>query len=364
MRLNAFETWSFDSGASNSVTKDSKYMYDFAPCPQGHNMTVADGTSLPIMGYGKIDLNFNVGRDEWVHVILTSVAYVPKVAFNLLSSHSAGRAKEVSIKLIGDEYHICDGEGFPLFFKWNGSMYAANTERLPPPDETPLAATVSTTPMHITVFHHIVNHTGEKILRHTAKKQGITLTGNLASTKCIGCAKGINIKDSVPKSITARARGPFTRIFIDLTGPKKVKSRGGAEYALAIVDDATRFTWIRLLPKKSYATKTLRRWFMTEVLPSGRHIKYIRHDPGGEWQGEEIQELVMEMGAVQEMTRTREAQYNGVVKRRIAQVDSGARVSIYSAGLEDKMWLWGEAYNHSAFILNRSATVANKGTSP
>ncbi|CAN0024848.1 unnamed protein product, partial [Choristocarpus tenellus] len=77
--------WIFDSGASNSVMKDSQYMYDFTTCPQGHNMTVAGGTSLPIMGYGKINLNFNIGCDEWVHVTLTSVAYVPKVAFNLLS---------------------------------------------------------------------------------------------------------------------------------------------------------------------------------------------------------------------------------------------------------------------------------------
>ncbi|CAM9987202.1 unnamed protein product, partial [Choristocarpus tenellus] len=97
VRLNALETWSFDSGASNSVTKDSQYMYDFTTCPQGHNMTVADGTSLPTMGCGKIDLNINVGRDECVYVTLTSVAFVPKVAFNLLSSHSASRAKEVNM---------------------------------------------------------------------------------------------------------------------------------------------------------------------------------------------------------------------------------------------------------------------------
>ncbi|CAM9987269.1 unnamed protein product, partial [Choristocarpus tenellus] len=93
---------------------------------------------------------------------------------------------------------------------------------------------------------------------------------------------------SVPKSTTARVRGPFTRVFIDLTGPKKVKSLGGAEYALAIVDDATRFTWIRLLLKKSYAAKVIGRWFKTEILPSGRCIKYIRHDSGGERQSEEF----------------------------------------------------------------------------
>ncbi|CAN0030802.1 unnamed protein product, partial [Choristocarpus tenellus] len=109
--------------------------------------------------------------------------------------------------------------------------------------------------MHINVFHCILNHAGEKILRHTAQEQGITLSGNLASTKCIGCAKGIRIRDPVPKSTTVRARGPFTRIFIDLTGPKKVKSLSGAEYTL--VDDATRFFWIRLLQKKSNAAKAL-----------------------------------------------------------------------------------------------------------
>ncbi|CAM9845525.1 unnamed protein product, partial [Choristocarpus tenellus] len=54
------------------------------------------------------------------------------------------------------------------------------------PEVTPFAATVSTASMHINVFHRILNH----------------------------------------------------------AGPKKVKSFSGAEYALAIVDDATRFTWI------------------------------------------------------------------------------------------------------------------------
>ncbi|CAM9480660.1 unnamed protein product [Choristocarpus tenellus] len=208
------------------------------------------------------------------------------------------------------------------------------------------------------------HETVSKLLEGYQSKQGITLSGNLASTECIGCAKGIRIRDPVPKSTTARARGPFTRIFIDLTGPKKVKSLGGAEYALAIVDGSTHFIWIRLLQKKSYAEKALRRWFKSEVIPSGRHIQYIRHDPWGEWQSEEFQDLVMEMGTVQEMNRTGEPQYNGVIKHRIAQVDSAARTSIYSAGLENKMWLWGEKYNHSAYILNRSTTVANKGTIP
>ncbi|CAM9270893.1 unnamed protein product [Choristocarpus tenellus] len=126
VRSNAFEAWCFDSGASNSVMKDSKYMYDFTTCPQGHNMTVADGASLSIVGYGKIDLDFNVDRDEWVHITLTSFALVPKIAFNLLSSRSAGRAKEVNIKLIGDAYYICDRGGLQIDFKWNCSMYTAN----------------------------------------------------------------------------------------------------------------------------------------------------------------------------------------------------------------------------------------------
>ncbi|CAM9999102.1 unnamed protein product, partial [Choristocarpus tenellus] len=92
-------TWCFDSGASNSVTNDSTNMYRFTTCPPGFKMTVADGTSLPIVGYGKIDLNFNVDHNEWVNVTLTFVTLVPKIAFNLISAHSAGMVKEVTITL-------------------------------------------------------------------------------------------------------------------------------------------------------------------------------------------------------------------------------------------------------------------------
>ncbi|CAM9507215.1 unnamed protein product [Choristocarpus tenellus] len=131
-------------------------------------------------------------------------------------------ADEVTVEGIGDEYHISDGEGLPLVFKWDRSMYTANVKRHPPPEDTPLVTNVSSKPVRINIFHRILNHAGKKILRHTAGEQDIQLSGNLASTQWVGCAKGIRIKDPVSKSTVVQTRGPFTHIFIDLMGPKKI----------------------------------------------------------------------------------------------------------------------------------------------
>ncbi|CAM9780770.1 unnamed protein product, partial [Discosporangium mesarthrocarpum] len=93
-------------------------------------------------------------------------------------------------------------------------------------------------------------------------------------------------------------------------------------------------------------------------------VRYVRHDPGGEWQGPRFRALLEEMGAVSEQTNTNRLDQNGVAERRIAVLDTGARASLYSASLGDKLWLWGEAYKHAAYVLNSTATEANQGASP
>ncbi|CAN0225242.1 unnamed protein product [Discosporangium mesarthrocarpum] len=70
------------------------------------------------------------------------------------------------------------------------------------------------------------------------------------------------------------------------------------------------------------------------------------------------------MGVISEQTNTNRPQQNCVAERRIAMVDTGARASLYSAGLGEKMWLWGEAYKYAAYMLSRTATEANQGASP
>ncbi|CAN0508548.1 unnamed protein product, partial [Discosporangium mesarthrocarpum] len=96
------------------------------------------------------------------------------------------------------------------------------------------------------------------------------------------------------------------------------------------------------------------------VIPAGVKVDFVRHDPGGEFQGGAFEELLQEMGARNEETNTRTPQQNGVAERRLALIDEGARASLYSAGLG----LWGEAYNMATFILNRTATSSNNGKSP
>ncbi|CAN0069030.1 unnamed protein product, partial [Discosporangium mesarthrocarpum] len=156
----------------------------------------------------------------------------------------------------------------------------------------------------------------------------------------------------------------FSPLFVDISGPKRVQTLGKALYAAMVLDDAGRFTAPLLLLAKTDLVPALRRWYATAVVPTGLTVKYVLYDPGGEFRGQDFMGLLGEMGTADEETGTDTSQQNGVAERRMAVIDQGARASLYSAGLGDKLWLWGEAYNHATYILNRMCTDANQGASP
>ncbi|CAN0377134.1 unnamed protein product, partial [Discosporangium mesarthrocarpum] len=133
---------------------------------------------------------------------------------------------------------------------------------------------------------------------------------------------------------------------------------------MVIIDDVSRYANISLLKMKSDAVRALRRWYKSTAIPAGVKVDFVRHDPGGEFQGGAFEELLQEMGARNEETNTGTPQQNGVAERRLAIIDEGAPASLYSAGLDRKLWLWGEAYNMAMYILNRTATASNNGKSP
>ena len=85
----------------------------------------------------------------------------------------------------------------------------------------------------------------EGLLRKTAKQIGVKLQGQLVP--CQGCsgAKGIR-KPARPFTYT-RAAKPAERCFVDLSGPKSVKSTGEKEYMMIVKDDFSRFTRVFFL---------------------------------------------------------------------------------------------------------------------
>ncbi|CAN0186776.1 unnamed protein product [Discosporangium mesarthrocarpum] len=180
----------------------------------------------------------------------------------------------------------------------------------------------------------------------------------------MGCAQVHQCHLPVPRSTDIQAKGPLIRIMMDLQCLKPQPTYLGELYCLLIVDDYTRYSWCYLLRVKGEAVGWVRQWWMEVVKSNNRAVRYVRGDLGGEWDGMDMADLMIEVGATVEGTRTAAPKYNGVAERCLAILDQGGRAHLYSAGLGANLWLLGEAMLFSNYIMNRSSAKSNKEKLP
>lgn len=77
---------------------------------------------------------------------------------------------------------------------------------------------------------------------------------------------------------------------VDLIGPIKPVSCGGKRYIFTIIDDYSRVIFVELLKEKSDAADRLKGLIALKENQSGRKLKSLRSDNGGEFIGIYIQE--------------------------------------------------------------------------
>ncbi|CAI5992746.1 unnamed protein product [Closterium sp. NIES-64] len=104
----------------------------------------------------------------------------------------------------------------------------------------------------------------------------------------------------------SRALGPLDEVHMDLWGPVRTPSVGGAVYVLSLIDDFTRRVCSFPLPNKESATvaKVLRQWHKDVELECGRKLKAIRSDRGGEFLGEAVKAWKVEFGTKTQVTHS------------------------------------------------------------
>ena len=129
-------------------------------------------------------------------------------------------------------------------------------------------------------FHQITGHTGEHLLRPTAKYMKIELTGKLAP--CEVCAQAkirqVNIPKKKMKKLPTR---PGYRVFIDIFSFKQV-SRGGNRHWIIAVDEFSDCSHSFFLSRKSDQIKLIPMWIKGLSKKYEIEIERIRLDNSGE----------------------------------------------------------------------------------
>ena len=100
-----------------------------------------------------------------------------------------------------------------------------------------------TTDVDINAYHRSAAHAHPRLLRKTAKQQGVTLKPGVKLLPCFECSSAKGISTSVQKTTLKRPDKKLGRFFVDLGGKKPVKSRCGKQYAIIFRDDKTRMMW-------------------------------------------------------------------------------------------------------------------------
>ncbi|CAI7832828.1 unnamed protein product [Closterium sp. NIES-53] len=149
---------------------------------------------------------------------------------------------------------------------------------------------------------------------------------------------------------------------MDVCGPMRHASKGGARFLLVMLDDATRMSWTRLLKAKGDVTKVIQEWVLEVCDDDKKRIKAIRTDGGGEFVNAELEKWMKSKGIKHDVTTPYTPQQNGAAERLDRTLVEAVRSLLQHSKLGSE-W-WGEASSLAAWIRNRLPTKVLPGTTP
>jgi hypothetical protein len=124
----------------------------------------------------------------------------------------------------------------------------------------------------------------------------------------------------------------------------------------------SRFMWLMLLRSKADTPAAIMAFQARVELESGKQLKVLRTDHGGEFTSVEFGVHCAREGIERHFSAPYSPQQNGVVERRNQMIVGTARSILRARGVPAQFW--GEAVHTAVFLLNRAPTSALAGQTP
>ncbi|GJU92695.1 retrovirus-related pol polyprotein from transposon TNT 1-94 [Tanacetum coccineum] len=151
-------------------------------------------------------------------------------------------------------------------------------------------------------------------------------------------------------------------LHMDLCGPMRVQSIKGKKYILVIVDDYSRFTWVKFLRSKDETPEFVTNFLKQIQVGLNKTVRFIRTDNGTEFVNQVMSEYYEGVGIFHQKFVPRTPQQNGVVERRNRTLVEAARtMMIFSKA---PMFLWAEAIATACYTQNRSLIHTRHNKTP
>ncbi|GJZ67559.1 retrovirus-related pol polyprotein from transposon TNT 1-94 [Tanacetum coccineum] len=113
---------------------------------------------------------------------------------------------------------------------------------------------------------------------------------------CSACALGKSKKSSRQPKAKDTNKEKLYLLYMDLCGPMRVASINGKRYILVIVDDYSRFTWVRFLRAKDEALEAIIKCIKNIQVHLNATVRNIRTDNGFEFVNQTLREFYENVG--------------------------------------------------------------------
>nr|GFB66231.1 retrovirus-related Pol polyprotein from transposon TNT 1-94 [Tanacetum cinerariifolium] len=342
-----------DSGCSKHMTGDRSQLINFVQKFLG---TVKFGNDhvAKIVGYGDYQIR---------NVMISRVYYVEGLGYNLFS---VGQFCDSDLEVAFCQ-HTCfirNLEGVDLLTGSRGNnLYTLSLQDIMASSPICLFSKASKTKSWL--WHRRLSHLNFGAINHLARQSLVRGLPKLKFEKdhlCSACAMGKSTKKShKPKSKDANQEKLYL-LHMDLCGPMRVESVNGKKYILVIVDDYSRFTWVKFLRSKDETPMFIIMFLKMIQVRLNVSVRRIRTDNGTEFVNQTLRDYYDEVGISYETSVARSPQQNGVVERRNQTLIEAARTMLIYA--QAPLFLWAEAVATACFTQNRSIIRLHHGKTP
>nr|GFA28627.1 hypothetical protein [Tanacetum cinerariifolium] len=215
------------------------------------------------------------------------------------------------------------------------------------------------------LWHRRLSHLNFGAINHLARQGLVRGLPKLKFEKdhlCSACAMGKSMrKTHKPKSEDTNQEKLYL-LHMDLCGPMCVESINGKKYILVIVDDYSRFTWVKFLRSKDETPDFIIKFLKMIQVRLKVPVRRIRTYNGTEFVNHTLQDYYKEVGISHETSVARSPQQNGVVERRNRTLIEAAHTMLIYA--QASLFLWAEAVATLCFTQNHSIICLRHGKTP
>nr|GEW17408.1 hypothetical protein [Tanacetum cinerariifolium] len=215
------------------------------------------------------------------------------------------------------------------------------------------------------LWHRRLSHLNFCTINHLARHGLVRGLPKLKFEKnhlCSACAIGKSKKKPhKPKSKDTNQEKLYI-LHMDLCGPMRVASVNGNKYILVIIDNYSRFTWVKFLRSKDEAPDFIIKFLKMIKVRLKVPVRRIKTDNGTEFVNQTLREYYEKVDISHETSVARSSQQNGVVERRNRTLIEAARTMLIYA--KASLFLWAEAVTTKCYTQNRSIVRLHHDKTP